>query len=175
MNQRKLQILELMRDADEAQEEIWRANYVWNGLIQAAPNVTVNDPFEILESVQIFGSLALLSFIYGGIHASSWNGHFPSTIERILWQVAVCIVGGGAGLCWLVSLFFAKVEKRFMHQSRGVAQHIWAGIFYMVLFFLIPFFGSRGFLVVESFISVRSLPVGAYNTTNWVNFLPHIG
>jgi len=37
------------------------------------------------------------------------------------------------------------------------------------------FFGPRLYLVVEAFISVRSLPVGAYETVNWVEFLPHIG
>jgi hypothetical protein len=179
MNQRKLQILKLMRDADEAQEERWRATNVWDGLIPAAPNVTVDDPFDIFASHQIFGSLALLSFIYGGIHASSWNGHFPSTIERILWQVAVCIVGVGAVSCWLVNLLYWNAVKRFKYKSRGVVRHVWntvgIGFGFTILFFFILFFGSRGFLVVESFISVRSLPVGAYNTTNWVNFLPHIG
>jgi hypothetical protein len=33
----------------------------------------------------------------------------------------------------------------------------------------------RMFLQVEAFVSVRSLPMGAYNTTSWINLLPHIG
>jgi len=33
----------------------------------------------------------------------------------------------------------------------------------------------RLYLVLEAFISVRSLPVGAYQTVDWVGFLPHIG
>jgi len=37
------------------------------------------------------------------------------------------------------------------------------------------FIFGRGFLVIEAFISIRSLPAGAYDTVSWVGFLPHIG
>lgn len=33
---------------------------------------------------------------------------------------------------------------------------------------------ARAYIVVESFISVRSLPIGAYSTFSWENFWPHI-
>ena len=33
----------------------------------------------------------------------------------------------------------------------------------------------RFFFVIEAFISLRSLPDGAYATVSWVSFLPHIG
>lgn len=33
---------------------------------------------------------------------------------------------------------------------------------------------ARAYIVIESFISVRSLPVGAYSTFSWENFWPHL-
>ena len=45
----------------------------------------------------------------------------------------------------------------------------------LVFILFLLFFFARLFIVVEAFISIRSLPVGAYDTVNWINFLPHIG
>ena len=39
---------------------------------------------------------------------------------------------------------------------------------------LVAYLFSRAFLVVESFISVRSLPAGAYDTVSWIDNWPHI-
>ena len=42
---------------------------------------------------------------------------------------------------------------------------------------LIPIYGSYGvvrtYIVIEGFISLRRLPVDAYATINWSNFIPH--
>ena len=34
---------------------------------------------------------------------------------------------------------------------------------------------GRLFFITEGFISVRSLPIGVYNTTNWGEVFPHFG
>lgn len=122
---------------------------------------------------EILASFAILSFIYGGIHTSSWNGHFPSYVERLIWKIAVCVVAGGGfielSIPILLSLVVSLIPNAEKHPN-------WVGLasFIPMLLFLILCVTAKIFLVVESFISVRSLPVGAYNTTNWINFLPHI-
>jgi hypothetical protein len=101
--------------------------------------------------------LIALSAVYGGIHAAAWDSHFPSLQEQIIWRVAACSVIGGGVFIW---------SRMAFEGSEG------SWIFVIAT---IPFAFGRLYLLIEAFISVRSLPVGAYDTANWVNFLPHIG
>ena len=39
--------------------------------------------------------LAILSMLYGDLHATSWNGQFPTTTKQLLWRISSCIVAGG--------------------------------------------------------------------------------
>jgi len=45
----------------------------------------------------------------------------------------------------------------------------------VAILMLLVYSFARLFLVTEAFISIRSLPVGAYDTVTWVNVLPHVG
>lgn len=179
LNKRDIQILELKRDTSKTRlEQLQRV--IFRGaecLISAASNVVTVDMRDALSSQKTLASFAILGLLYGGIHASSWNGHFPTVIERLLWHISVCIVGGGGFVLWAFSFWRSKVLHKF-YRAEGLAYEIYnvsEVVFYMMLLLLIPYCGSRMFLVGESFISVRSLPMGAYNTTNWINVLPHIG
>ena len=52
----------------------------------------------------------------------------------------------------------------------------------LVKLFAVPIFSialalycaARAFIVVEAFISLRSLPADAYKTPNWTAWLPHL-
>jgi hypothetical protein len=33
---------------------------------------------------------------------------------------------------------------------------------------------ARLFIVVEAFISIRSLPIGSFKTVNWLEYWPHV-
>lgn len=116
---------------------------------------------EDVLSTFVLGGLCLL---YGGIHAIAWNAHFPSFAEQMIWRVSVCIIGGG-GLLWLHMR--RMYENPLIFDSRTIILVVWLMIYIYIL--------ARIFIVTEAFISVRSLPVGAYDTVKWVNFLPHIG
>ncbi len=110
-----------------------------------------------------FFILAILSFLYGGLHLLSWNSHFPSDIEQTLWRISTSIIAGGGFGVWLV-VFLSSAETNPFY---FVIYH---------LFWLCPIaYGlARLFIVIEAFISVRSLPEGAYQTVSWSVF-PHIG
>lgn len=108
--------------------------------------------------------LCFVSLAYAGIHAAAWNAHFPSVVEENFWRASVCTVIFGS--IWITS---------FIYLERG-RSGITIKIVHLRAFLV---FGSyviaRMFLIVEAFISVRALPIGAYDTVQWSNAFPHIG
>jgi hypothetical protein len=126
-----------------------RASNYW---IRGGPEISVFKFMFILTG---------LSVLYAGIHASSWNGHFPTHAEAILWRIAVCYIAASG---------FILSGWMFLIDHTGFRFLGWFAFFTLAILVLF-----RCYLVVESFISIRSLPIGSYSTVSWVNFLPHIG
>jgi len=128
-------------------------------LVSATDNMKApwHDEFNDVK----LGALTLISLavIYGGLHAAAWDAHFPSYVEQILWRVSVLTIIVSSAM-YLLTLLDVS--------SEGATLYVW--LFLPALVFL-----PRLYLVIEAFISVRSLPVGAYQTVDWVEFLPHIG
>jgi len=107
-------------------------------------------------------TVIILGVIYGGLHTVAWDAHFPSYAEQILWRVSALFIIGWSTILFLVLLDYLPDELNFIQEL-------------FTFFALVVFFAPRLYLVIEAFISVRSLPVGAYQTVDWVEFLPHIG
>ena len=101
---------------------------------------------------------------YGGMHTLRWNDYFPSETERMLWKISTCI--GAAGVVPLTTLAMIV----WMKPPRLVSLLCW------VLFIAtgLAFVAARMFLLVESFVSLRDLPVRAYETVQWAESIPHI-
>jgi hypothetical protein len=99
-------------------------------------------------------SVFSLAVLYGGLHAVAWDAHFPSYPEQIIWRVSVILV------VLLTPLVLYGMDFGYSKNLR-------------IRWFAIAIV-LRLYLVLEAFISVRSVPVGAYQTVNWVGFLPHI-
>ena len=127
--------------------------------------------------------LVVLSLVYGGIHLATWNFAFASKTEHLLWKIA-CIdimatVPIGV-LCILVldSLIDAFDEGPFELRSTAQMEKIW--LFYKLLSLAIifalsvPYALSRIYIVVESFISLRHVPIGVYAAVPWVQAIPHV-
>lgn len=118
------------------------------------------------------------SMAYGGVHATAWNGHFPSRIEMWLWRASsICIAG--SGFTWILinllgrtfkgfEAYWGKVQSLRAHWTSLVALGSLAtlcGLAYLL---------ARIFLVVEAFISLRKLPAAAFETLEWTQLFPHI-
>ena len=118
------------------------------------------------------------SMAYGGLHATAWNGHFPSDVEMWLWRgSSICIAG--SGLTWLLinllartfegfKAYWGKVESLRAHWTSLVGLGTLAticGLAYLM---------ARIFLVVEAFISLRKLPAAAFDTLQWTQLVPHL-
>ena len=118
------------------------------------------------------------SMAYGGLHATAWNGHFPSDVEMWLWRASsICIAG--SGLVWIMinllahtstgfKAYWGRVESLRAHWTSLVSLGTLAticGLAYLL---------ARIFLVVEAFISLRKLPAAAYETLQWSQLVPHL-
>ncbi|KAI5797328.1 hypothetical protein DFH27DRAFT_483737 [Peziza echinospora] len=129
---------------------------------------------------------AAVAAIYGGAHLAPWHGHFPTYFERYLWRASGCIVaatGIPLGLYKFHSYLRATSDShmdsllpwewdwdmdRFEYHVLSIALLLLLGLYTLVY----PF--ARIYLVAEAFSSLRSLPVGAYKTADWIEMWPHL-
>ncbi|KAF8252093.1 hypothetical protein K440DRAFT_537551 [Wilcoxina mikolae CBS 423.85] len=113
--------------------------------------------------------LILLAFsgctgvFYGGMHSIKWHDTFPSHAEKSLWRLSSLV--GVVGLFPIMAFSFLN----FTHHRLLFFFLMFIGVVSAPLFIL-----ARSYLIVESFISMRSLPDGAYKTVDWAEVIPHI-
>ncbi|KAF8244073.1 hypothetical protein K440DRAFT_667276 [Wilcoxina mikolae CBS 423.85] len=139
-------------------------------------------------SLDTFIYLGLLSILYGGAHCGAWNSHLPTPVERILWRCSAVIAGlyvpiflilifiGGVLEASTEDLVFKRNEyiKNFVkHMIRLALAIVYIiGILYVGVGLLV-FILARLYLIVESFLSLRSLRKGSFETVPWSNYWPH--
>ena len=176
-----------------------------------AENMRIPGNLKSLSKTKSLMMLAALNLLYGGLHATSWNSHFPTHIEQMMWCVAVCVVAGGGFVALGWNCLRIRIQRKLLgmekgskplkitrHRGRlccfvcnhwhfyfnkinpdpltakkfGIFRHSWERVFEIIVFLSIV---ARMYLIVEAFISVRSLAAGAYSSVTWTNVLPHIG
>jgi hypothetical protein len=128
--------------------------------------------------------LIALPMVYGSVHLTAWNFDFPSRVEQIMWRVACIIIAGGIPGS-LVALIIIVV---LCAVGDGISEEGWTeklveGWLVLILGSVVLgllmgsvalYFGARLFVIVESFISIRRLPLGVFVTVHWANYIPHL-
>jgi hypothetical protein len=121
--------------------------------------------------------------VYGAVHLTAWNSHFPTQTEQWLWRSSAIFLAGTAVISPLVLESVEKMDfKNHLDPGNWFA---WWILFFsysvgLILLFLVVFAGgaaymfARFFLVIESFIGLRSVPAGVYALVPWSNYIPHI-
>ncbi|KAF8179901.1 hypothetical protein BJ912DRAFT_1062700 [Pholiota molesta] len=113
---------------------------------------------------QVYKTTAVIGVLFGSVHLiSSWFLDFPSVQEMWLWRVSAVVITVGPvflGL-WQSMHYFSGLWGGFM--IRGFA--IIMGSLYII---------SRIIILILSLISLRALPVGAFQTIQWTTFIPHV-
>jgi hypothetical protein len=138
---------------------------------------------------QAITPLVIAGMIFGGIHCFAWNFSFPTQIERYLWRAACVVVTASVPVLALPFKISAVVycPEKYPFWSRhsgglarridyalvdnGVVKRVVALFDYGVLFMYCV---ARLYMLVEVFISPRSLPSSAYKTVDWDRIIPHI-
>ncbi|KAL9034199.1 MAG: hypothetical protein Q9214_007153, partial [Letrouitia sp. 1 TL-2023] len=181
-------------------------------VVQAFLASLLNRPEDGRELKSVFGVLALLGLLYGGIHLFLWDSIFPTRAEGLLWKISavtllavpaltVLMAGTWLGAQKLRLFFPRRAPKRRAstssrqkkeqprvevagagHENRTKTGVNWEILMFPVWYLLILLLWgitalycfSRVFIVVESFISLRHVPVGAYQDVGWPKYIPHL-
>jgi hypothetical protein len=130
--------------------------------------------------------------VFGGIHCIAWNFSFPTHVEQAFWRSA-CLVSAlvlpPIALTMTVFDFVRHVHEYpsgYPNISASMRQrasritdwrdhrYVTTLVSLMVFILLTCYCLARIYLIVEVFISLRSLPTGCYQTVDWSKFIPHI-
>ncbi|KAF8861123.1 hypothetical protein BDZ45DRAFT_287995 [Acephala macrosclerotiorum] len=117
----------------------------------------------------------LFNFLYGGGHLAAWgSSSFPTSIEHWLWIASSIVLTCVPllGTLWVLWWKAVNSKRRWLSPIRnGNLDIIAAPFFFMVM---LVYFLARCYFLIESLISLRLLPVGAFLTVNWARYLPHL-
>ena len=134
--------------------------------------------------------LVALSLLYGGIHLATWNFAFASKTEHLLWKVAcidIMVTAPLEVLSWgfgRLSYSAMASEARHSAGKMDIVKQVFLSLYWFPYFLFsiilgpyvlfVPYVLSRIYIVVESFISLRLVPIGVYAAVPWVQAIPHI-
>ncbi|KZP06426.1 hypothetical protein FIBSPDRAFT_764447 [Athelia psychrophila] len=108
----------------------------------------------------------LVTMAFGAVHCIAWYSEFQTPLELLLWRLsAITIIAVPVALAVVLlgGMALANSEEHLF---------IIVGPLYMVIGII--YTAARFILIILSFISLRGLPVGAYQTIQWTTWIPHI-
>ena len=129
-------------------------------------------------NLRFLSMLVILSLVYGGIHLATWNFAFASKTEHLLWKIACIVIMATVPVGMLCVLVLDALTHERSHPSvreTDIMVLLWViltGTFFFAL--SVPYALSRIYIVVESFISLRHVPIGVYAAVPWVQAIPHV-
>lgn len=153
-----------------------------------------NDRFPVIGAGPDAIILFIVNLIYCAIHFIGWNFSFPSVLEQTLWR-ASCITITGCALIfwacetyqdghrlgrwrrWYANLFPESARVATMNSAeKGEREVLFIPLWEVILMTPISVIYTVGrvYIVIEIFLSQRSLPNRAFDTVQWTNFIPHV-
>lgn len=117
----------------------------------------------------------IFNFLYGGGHLAAWaSSSFPTSVEQNLWRASAIMLTSIPiwGTLWILWWKAVNSKSRWLYFIRnGDLDVVVAPFFFIVM---LAYFIARCYFLVESLISLRLLPAGAFLTVNWARYLPHV-
>jgi len=163
-----------------------QACFNWKKMHDGTPvkkfgNSTISPPrgLNILDIIYV----NTVTIAYFGIHLAGWNFVFPFRVEQVLWRVSclvllgmlifyLCAIALGTVMAsWLARTFFKNNEATTILGAASLLPR-WAAIL-LHLPVIIIYCLARSYIIVEGFANLRALPVTAFASVNWANYIPH--
>jgi hypothetical protein len=142
-------------------------------------------------------AIATSTALYGGLHAATWHSFFPTEVEKWFWHISSIVIAASGLLVAIVvgsdHLYRNIRFKGYRPSVRWAARALkWVAkilslkviddSYEAALKFVVILCCSLGaccviarvYLVVESFISLRKMPVEIYQTPDWTQWIPHL-
>ncbi|KUJ09588.1 uncharacterized protein LY89DRAFT_273733 [Mollisia scopiformis] len=127
----------------------------------------------IFNSKVLLVLLLALPAVYGGIHFIVSNFDFPSPLERFLWRIAAIDIVATMPVFFALTWIGHFLSGCFGEDDEGdclcSVSYKFPG--HVLLFGYIL---CRLYIVIESFVSLRYLPIGVFWTPSWIQMIPHI-
>ncbi|KAG2343490.1 hypothetical protein BDR05DRAFT_1059679 [Suillus weaverae] len=114
-------------------------------------------------SVRLIGCFS--GMVFGAVHCLGWNYLFQRPTEHMLWRAA------SLGIASAPALLFLYIEYWIGWKNSRVGQYI---IVCAALIISLIYVAARVTLIVLIMLSLRSLPLDAYDTVAWTQFIPHL-
>lgn len=142
--------------------------------------------FDAISAVKIEGNpdYAIYVFIivivfppaYAGVHMSGWNGAFPTTYESQIWTACSLFMASAPfATLFCVGMVVGCFKLHHSHrEQRRLTRAVVSTSRILVRLMVLCYWFARIFLVVESFISLRVVPIGVYWTPLWLQMIPHV-
>lgn len=117
---------------------------------------------RFMESKPLLCLVCSMCAVYGIIHLVAWQFAFPTILEKWLWRCSGVVLATGLPVFGCMVWMLDRIPDE--HRGRG----FWTWISKIVLLammgcsVMLVYGFARIFLVVESFIQLRSVPVGVY-------------
>jgi hypothetical protein len=125
---------------------------------------------EIKGRYFLYGGMTFFGVICGGVHCFAWNFEFASPKEQLLWRVCSLLVTTSGVPGGIVFTLITKSERIFDEGSWWMyLQHAIIGLC------MYAYLAGRLVLIFLAFYSLRSEPVGVYESVAWINYVPHLG
>ncbi|KAI0109925.1 hypothetical protein F4814DRAFT_382936 [Daldinia grandis] len=121
----------------------------------------------------IYTAAFLFPALYGGIHLTAWNSDFPSIPEHVLWKCSCFTSIGIFPAQKIIQKLLFAIGNTF-YSNKIINKGINLSYLMSLVGLLIIFIVTRLYIIVEAFISLRSVPIGVYWTPSWLQMIPHI-
>lgn len=149
--------------------------------ISSFGNISTIPPRGLKTADMIYAVIFTLS--YSGIHLAGWHLTFPSSMEQQLWRIASLVLLGLIVMYLIAFAFGTLMAKRLARTffNRDDVDSIlglgsllprWLAIL-LHLPVIIAYSVARVYIICEGCVGLRSLPLAAFNSVQWSNFVPH--